>query len=84
MHRKSAILLAACGLALATFAQDSPTERRKQDLNHFLKTFLPSRTPPTGRINAHDRTWDEWVKRTGALPPDFQSMPSISELPDPL
>ena len=59
-------------------------ERRKRDLEHFLRTFLPSRTPPTGRINAVDKTWDEWVRRTGALPPDFQSMPSIPELPDPL
>lgn len=84
MHRTAAILLAACGLAIPAFAQDSVTERRKRDLDHFVKTFLPSRTPPTGRINAHDKTWEEWVKRTGALPPDFQSMPSIPELPDPM
>ena len=44
----------------------------------------PSRTPANGRINAHDRTWEDWLKRTGELPPDFDAMPSIPELPDPL
>lgn len=65
-------------------AQDASTERRKRDLDHLLQVLLPSRTPATGRINAHDKTWEEWIRRTGALPPDFDSMPSHSELPDPL
>ena len=37
----------------------------------------PSRPPANGRINAHDRTWEDWLKRTGELPPDFDAMPSI-------
>ena len=28
--------------------------------------------------------WDEWQKRTGERPPDFDAMPSIPYLPDPL
>ena len=44
----------------------------------------PSRPPANGRINAHDRTWEDWLKRTGELPPDFDAMPSIPDLPDPL
>lgn len=83
MKRRIAILMTAL-LAGPVSAQDTATERRKRDLDHFLKTFLPSGTPPTGRINAYDKTWDDWVKRTGALPPDFESMPSIAGLPDPL
>ena len=82
--RRYIAIIAIASLAGTAFAQDAATERRKRDLEHYLKTFLPSRTPPTGRINAHDKTWDEWVRRTGALPPDFQSMPSIPDLPDPL
>lgn len=32
----------------------------------------------------HDRTWHDWQKRTGELPPDFALMPSRPYLPDPL
>ena len=35
-------------------------------------------------MNAHDRTWEDWLRRTGELPPDFDAMPSIPDLPDPL
>ncbi len=38
----------------------------------------------TGRINAQDRTWEDWLQRTGELPPDFDSLPSQPLLPDPL
>jgi pimeloyl-ACP methyl ester carboxylesterase len=58
--------------------------RRRVDLEMFLKIFPPSSPPVSGRINAYDKTWEDWVKRTGELPPDFQAMPSIANLPDPL
>ena len=35
-------------------------------------------------MNAYDRTWEDWLRRTGELPPDFDAMPSIPDLPDPL
>ena len=84
MNRNPAVLLLALSLTGSALAQSSAIERRKRDLDHFLKTFLPSRTPPSGRINAHDQTWEQWQKRTGELPPDFDAMPSIAELPDPM
>ena len=58
--------------------------RRRADLELFLKIFPPSRPPQNGRLNAKDKVWEDWVKRTGELPPDFASMPSIPGLPDPL
>ncbi|MEO6829028.1 MAG: alpha/beta fold hydrolase [Acidobacteriaceae bacterium] len=58
--------------------------RRRADLELFLKIFAPSRPPASGRINAYDKTWEDWVKRTGELPPDFEAMQSIPNLPDPL
>ncbi len=67
----------------AAGAQGQP-DRRRQDLTHLLELLPPSRPPATGRINAHDKTWEEWVRRTGELPPDFDALPSIAELPDPL
>jgi dienelactone hydrolase len=52
-----------------------------QDLTRLLS---PSTTKATGRINALDRSWEDWQKRTNAKPPDFESMPSQPFLPDPL
>ena len=57
---------------------------RKATLDQLLQVLRPSRVPPDGRINAVDRTWEEWIRRTGELPPDFDAMPSIPGLPDPL
>ena len=28
--------------------------------------------------------WNDWLKETGELPPDFDRMPSVPHLPDPL
>lgn len=57
--------------------------RRKQALQETLQILIPSRPPHAGRINAIDKTWEEWQKRTGELPPDFAAMPSLPDLPDP-
>lgn len=46
--------------------------------------LTPSRPPHAGRINAIDKTWEDWQRRTGAQPPDFDSLPSRPFLPDPL
>jgi dienelactone hydrolase len=60
------------------------TDPRQADLELLLDRLLPSRSPLTGRMNAVDKTWEEWVERTGELPPDFEAMPSRAHLPDPL
>jgi dienelactone hydrolase len=73
-------VLAAAPIATA----QSSMEARRQTLEELLKILRPSRPPANGRINAVDRTWEDWVRRTGELPPDFEAMPSIPELPDPL
>jgi pimeloyl-ACP methyl ester carboxylesterase len=73
------------------FARSGPSagpnngdDKRQRQLEEFLNIFPHSRKPTTGRINAYDKTWEDWVKRTGALPPDFDAMPSNPGLPDPL
>lgn len=59
-------------------------DKRRMELEEFLKIFPHTRKPPTGRINAYDKTWEDRVERTRALPPDFGAMPSNAALPDPL
>ena len=72
MRRRLVILL----WTVTVFGQN-----RAEDVIRLLR---PSRTPADGRINAVDKTWEEWVRRTGTQPPDFDKMPSLAELPDPL
>jgi dienelactone hydrolase len=59
-------------------------ESRRADRQLLLDILVPSRPPPSGRINATDKTWEDWLRRTGELPPDFDTLPSIAHLPDPL
>lgn len=35
-------------------------------------------------VSYQDKTWKDWVKRTGELPPNFNDLPSIPFLPNPL
>jgi pimeloyl-ACP methyl ester carboxylesterase len=65
---------------LPALAQD----KRRETLEELLRVLRPSRTPADGRINAFDKTWEDWLRRTGELPPDFDALPSIPGLPDPL
>src|SRR5438552_2512984 len=57
-----------CGAA--AFAQTNL--KQKQVLEEMLRVF-PKSEP-----------WEAWLQKTGALPPDFDSLPSIPFLPDPL
>jgi len=73
-----------CLLLCSTLLAQDATERRRQSLEVLIKNLIPSRSARPARVSALDNTWEDWVKRTGELPPDFDSMPSIAELPDPL
>jgi dienelactone hydrolase len=77
-------ILLALALAVAAVHAQQAADSRRRTLDELLLMLRPSRPPANGRINAHDRTWEDWVRRTGELPPDFDAMPSVPELPDPL
>jgi len=47
-----------------------------------IGSWLPARA--TGAVSRLDSSWPDWLKRTGELPPDFNRMPSLPFLPDPL
>ncbi|MBI3209161.1 MAG: alpha/beta fold hydrolase [Candidatus Solibacter usitatus] len=71
-------------IAIACAVPAFPQDRQRETLHHLLQVLRPSRPPANGRINAIDKTLEEWQRRTGELPPDFDKMPSIPGLPDPL
>src|SRR3954451_82918 len=60
------------------------SDEQHGDLEMLLRVLTPSQKPSTGRINAIDRTWEDWQKRTGELPPAFSTLPSQPFLPDVL
>jgi len=62
--------LIVCCSAGAVFAQATP--RQKETLEQILRVF-PKSEP-----------WEKWLQKTHALPPDFEALPSIPFLPDPL
>jgi len=58
-------------------------EDRQRELDDLLKILPATNTRITGRISAQDKSWEDWVRRTGELPPDFDRMPSVPGLPEP-
>lgn len=66
---------------------------RQQYLERLLKVTPDDLTVPSGdqlpgtppaHISPEDFLWHDWLKRTGELPPDFDQLPSLPFLPDPL
>jgi len=53
-----------------------------EDLTVARGDQLPGTAP--AHISPDDFLWRDWLKRTGELPPDFDEMPSLPFLPDPL
>src|SRR5580692_10781297 len=67
--------IASIALALATFsvpASSMTTEERRQYLEKLLQ-ILPD-VP----------SFQQWLDKTGELPPDFDTLPRVNGLPDPL
>lgn len=81
------ILVLSLGSAfyVNAFGQDmqGDSARRKAALAVILSQ-LPADYTRNGPVSYYDQTFADWLKRTGELPPDFDKMPSIPFLPDPM
>lgn len=64
-------------------AQNTDSVKRKRYLKELLQVVSPARSG-VSPVSYRDKTWVAWQKRTGELPPDFDLMPSLPLLPDPL
>lgn len=79
------------GLGLGLFHLATParamTEQERRDYLQWMLTSLPSTVAPApapGAPPAGYETFDQWEKRTGELPPDFDAFPKNNWMPDPL
>lgn len=78
-----------CFLLLLTYfsASVAYTQTEEQIRQVYLEELISLQDNPSSFddfVSYHDKTWYDWVKRTGELPPNFESLPSIPFLPDPL
>jgi cephalosporin-C deacetylase-like acetyl esterase len=65
------------------FIEITNPAKQRENLERLLGWLPPDRTA-SGRVSFLDETFQDWLERTGELPPDFDKMPSIPFLPDPL
>jgi cephalosporin-C deacetylase-like acetyl esterase len=75
MRRRPQLLALLALLVSSAIALSFPAmtpEQRKEYLDKFVQTV-----PPVPTFTA-------WLQRTGELPPDFDALPKINGLPDPL
>jgi len=78
-HCYEPIVIIFCLLTGALANEDA--NMSKENLKQ-IASWLPGRSG--GAVSRLDASWPEWLKRTGELPPDFNKLPSIPFLPDPL
>lgn len=72
---RNRLLPVAAGVAFAlslAAAPAPPTQKQQELLDQILRT-LPRSEP-----------WEQWLKATGEMPPDFDKLPGTPFLPDPL
>ena len=67
-----ALLSIPAALRGADSAATGNLEKRKAFLTQLLAMLPPN------------PAWNEWLSRTGELPPDFDTLPTLMDLPDPL
>jgi cephalosporin-C deacetylase-like acetyl esterase len=84
------VFFPVCSSANKKNQNDSISQKQKASLDLILKVLPPDKLNEKasfddwGRVSFLDRTFIDWLKRTGELPPDFDKMPSLPFLPDPL
>jgi cephalosporin-C deacetylase-like acetyl esterase len=81
--RKIKVGICAGVLLFGCLAGADSIENRKASLKQ-LKDFIRKDIESERRVSPIDKNWSSWQERTGELPPDFNSMPSVPFLPDPL
>lgn len=72
-------------LCLCQFMANAQEDKAIRE--EYLKELILLQEKPSSHdsfVSFHDLTWEDWIKRTGELPPNYGVIPSIPFLPDPL
>lgn len=77
------IIIFSCCIIFSSSSGQENNKKRRDYLEQLLQ-MIPPEKPEKGAVSVLDAAWEDWLERTGELPPDFSSMPSIPFLPDPL
>jgi pimeloyl-ACP methyl ester carboxylesterase len=80
----SGCLIISC--IFSTMNAQSDIVKRQKYLEDILKIIdrRENRIGYNSAITVKDSSWTDWLRRTAELPPDFEQMPSVPFLPDPL
>ncbi len=85
---KYRVLLSLLCVYCVTFGSfNAGAQSNEQKRRDYLADIIRLQDRPSSIdsfVSYHDKTWIDWQKRTGELPPDFDTLPSIPFLPDPL
>ena len=76
------IFIMLCLCPLMAKAQEDKAVRQE-----YLRELILLQEKPSSHdsfVSLHDLTWEDWIERTGELPPNYGVIPSIPFLPDPL
>jgi len=87
MHRHYCTTFIAAVILLSAFSSGIAQQANTVKQQQYLQELLPLINPPASNVTPvsfRDKTWLDWQKRTGELPPDFSAMPSLPFLPNPL
>ncbi|HEX8039435.1 MAG TPA: dienelactone hydrolase family protein [Chryseosolibacter sp.] len=77
----------AVALFVFTALAPSIAQQNQEKRKRYLKEIIALQDHPASFdsfVSYHDSTWMDWLSRTGELPSDFDALPSIPFLPDPL
>ncbi len=80
MKRQTVLAGLLCA-ALGSLAWAMTIDQRKDYRDRLIRIIPPVMSGPRG--NQTD-SFRQWIDKTGALPPDFDALPRINGLPDPL
>jgi dienelactone hydrolase len=67
----------------SSFGVITDTLAQKASLEKII-SWIPKFRHDGTRVSFLDETFLDWLERTGELPPDFENMPSLPFIPDPL
>ncbi|HSI75052.1 MAG TPA: alpha/beta fold hydrolase [Lunatimonas sp.] len=85
--KKISPIIFLTAILMTSFMQEVISQSEEDIRKNYLKQLIRLQEKPSshdGFVSYYDSTWLDWIERTGELPPNFEKLPSLPFLPDPL